>query len=33
MESHHFLRFLTKDEFSYKKEDGIYVVSIGTLKD
>ena len=28
-----FLMILTGDEFSYKREDGIYVVSIGTLKD
>jgi len=28
-----FLIILTGDEYSYKREDGIYVVSIGTLKD
>ena len=28
-----FLMILTGDEYSYKREDGIYVVSIGTLKD
>ena len=28
-----FLMVLTADEYSYKREDGIYVVSIGSLKD